>query len=91
MFGLGYSIWASDRLIKNRRKIRDESPPNVLRAIKKCLDERGTQSKFGLCSNILENSYLGGPKGRETRRVKYDITEFGLALLLLYINTPKAR
>jgi phage regulator Rha-like protein len=67
------------------------NPPHVLRAIKKCLDDRGTQSKFGLCSNILENSYLGGPKGRETRRVKYDITEFGLALLLLYINTPKAR
>jgi phage regulator Rha-like protein len=64
---------------------------HVLRAIKKCLDELGTQSKFGLCSNIIENSYLGGPKGRETKRVKYDITEFGLALLLLYINTPKAR
>jgi phage regulator Rha-like protein len=67
------------------------SHPHVLRAIKKCLDELGTQSKFGLCSNIIETSYLGGPKGRETKRVKYDITEFGLALLLLYINTPKAR
>jgi phage regulator Rha-like protein len=64
---------------------------HVLRAIKKCESELGTQSKFGLCSNIIKNSYLGGPKGRETKRVKYDITEFGLALLLLYINTPKAR
>ncbi len=64
---------------------------NVLRAIKKCESELGTQLKFELCKNILENSYLGGPKVRETKRLKYDITEFGLALLLLYINTPKAR
>ncbi len=64
---------------------------HVLRAIKKCLVELGTESKYGLCSNLIENSYLGGPKGRETKRLKYDITEFGLALLLLYINTPKAR
>lgn len=64
---------------------------HVLRAIKKCESELGTQSKFGLCENIKENSYLGGPKGRQTKRVKYDITEFGLALLLLYISTPKAR
>lgn len=64
---------------------------NVLRAIKKCEKELGTQLKFELCRNILENSYLGGPKGRETKRIKYDITEFGLALLLLYLNTPKAR
>jgi phage regulator Rha-like protein len=64
---------------------------NILRAIKKCEKELGTQLKFELCKNIIENSYLGGPKGRETKRLKYDITEFGLALLLLYINTPKAR
>lgn len=64
---------------------------HVLRAIKKCKDELGTQSKFGLCSNIIENNYLGGPLGRKTKRLKYDITEFGLALLLLYISTPKAR
>lgn len=64
---------------------------NVLRAIQKCEAELGTQLKFELCRNLIENSYLGGPKGRETKRLKYDITEFGLALLLLYINTPKAR
>lgn len=64
---------------------------NVLRAIKKCESELGTQLKFELCKNLIENSYLGGPKGRETTRLKFDITEFGLALLLLYINTPKAR
>lgn len=64
---------------------------NVLRAIKKCIDELGTQLKFELCSNIIENSYLAGPEGRKTKRIKYDITEFGLALLLLYINTPRGR
>jgi phage regulator Rha-like protein len=64
---------------------------HVLRAIQKCLTELSTEPKFGLCKNIIENSYLAGPKGRETKRIKFDITEFGLALLLLYINTPKAR
>lgn len=64
---------------------------HVLRAIKKCESELATQSKFGLCRNIIENSYLGGPKGRESKRLKYDITEFGLTLLLLYINSPQAR
>lgn len=64
---------------------------NILRSIEKCLMELGTELKFELCSNIIENSYLGGPIGRETKRKKYDITEFGLALLLLYINSPKAR
>lgn len=64
---------------------------HVLRAIKKCERELSTQPKFGLRKNIIENSYLGGPKGRETKYTKYDITEFGLALLMLYINTPRAR
>jgi hypothetical protein len=49
------------------------------------------QPKFGLNKNIIENSYLGGEEGRERKLLKYDVTEFGLALLLLYINTPKAR
>lgn len=64
---------------------------HVLRSIKKCLDELSTQPKFGLCKNIIKNEYLAGPKGRERTFLKYDITEFGLALLLLYISTPKAR
>ena len=64
---------------------------HILRAIKKCLDELSIEPKFGLNQNIIENSYLGGAKGRERSNLKYDITEFGLALLLLYINTPKAR
>lgn len=69
----------------------DMEHKHVLRAIKKCIDELSIQPKFGLNKNIIENSYLGGAKGKERQSPKYDITEFGLALLLLYINTPKAR
>jgi phage regulator Rha-like protein len=64
---------------------------NVLRAIDKCSMELGTELKFELCKNLIENSHLSGPKGRERKYRKVDITEFGLTLLLLYINTPKAR
>ncbi len=64
---------------------------HVLRAVDKCKKELSIQSKFGLNENIIENSCLGGAKGRERKTRKVDITEFGLMLLLLYINTPKAR
>lgn len=64
---------------------------HLLRAIDKCKEELRTESKYGLCTNLIENSYLSGPKGRERKYRKVDITEFGLTLLLLYINTPKAR
>ncbi len=64
---------------------------HILRAIKKCINELSIEPKFGLNENIIENSYLGGAKGKERQSIKYDITEFGLALLLLYINTPRAR
>ena len=64
---------------------------HVLRAMQKCIDELSVQPKFGLNKNLIENSYLGGAEGKERKLVKFDITEFGLALLLLYINTPKAR
>jgi phage regulator Rha-like protein len=64
---------------------------NVLRAIKKCEDELGSKLKFELCKNLIKNSYIGGAEGKQRQYLKYDITEFGLALLLLYINTPKAR
>jgi hypothetical protein len=63
---------------------------HVLRATKKCLDELSIQPKFGLNKNIIGNSYLGGAKGKERQNLKYDITEFGLALLLICINAPKA-
>ncbi len=64
---------------------------NVLRAIDKCISELGTELKFELCKNLIENSHLSGPKGRQRKYRKVDITEFGLSLLLLYINSPKAR
>ena len=64
---------------------------NVLRAIKKCEAELGIQLKFELNKNIIKNHYLGGAKDKKRKSLKYDITEFGLALMLLYINTPKAR
>ncbi len=69
----------------------DMEHKHVIRAISKCLDELSIQPKFGLNQNIIETSYLGGSEGRKRKSRKYDITEFGLALLLLYINTPKAR
>ena len=64
---------------------------HILRAIDKCIEELSTEPKFGLCKNLIENSYLSGPKGRQREYRKVDISEFGLTLLLLYINTPKAR
>jgi phage regulator Rha-like protein len=64
---------------------------HVLRAIKKCIEELSIEPKFGLNKNIIENIYLGGAKGKERKNLRYDKTEFGLALLLLYINTSKAR
>ncbi|OUR93536.1 hypothetical protein A9Q84_18880 [Halobacteriovorax marinus] len=64
---------------------------HLLRAIEKCIDELGTETKFGLCSNFIENKYLAGPEKRKRSYRKVDITEFGLMLLLLYINSPKAR
>ena len=64
---------------------------HVLRAIDKCIAELSTEPKFGLCSNFIENKYLSGPEERKRQYRKVDITEFGLTLLLLYINTPKAR
>ena len=69
----------------------DMSHAHVLRAIDKCKNELATKSKFGLCSNLIENKYLSGPKDRQRNYRKVDITEFGLTLLLLYINSPKAR
>ena len=64
---------------------------NILRTLDKCIDELSIQLKFELNKNFIENSYLGGAKGRERKTRKVDISEFGLMLLLLYINTPKAR
>ena len=64
---------------------------NVLRAIDKCNIELGIELRFELNENFIENSYLAGAIGRKRQARKVDISEFGLMLLLLYINTPKAR
>lgn len=64
---------------------------NILRAIKKCQNELSHNISYNLEMNIIESSYLAGPKGKERKERKVDVTEFGLALLLLYINSPKAR
>jgi phage regulator Rha-like protein len=69
----------------------DMDHKNILRAVDKCNDELSAQLRFELSKNIIENKYLAGPVGKERSARKVDITEFGLALLLLYINTPKAR
>jgi phage regulator Rha-like protein len=69
----------------------DMSHKHILRAIDNCTEELSIQPKFGLNKNFIENNYLGGRKGRERKIRKVDITEFGLSLLLLYLNTPKAR
>ena len=64
---------------------------NILRSIDKCRTELSIELKFELNKNLIENEYLGGANGRKRSTRKVDITEFGLALLLLYINSPKAR
>ncbi len=69
----------------------DMKHKHILRAISNCTNELSIEPKFGLNQNFIENSYLGGAKGRQRKARKVDITEFGLMLLLLYINTPKAR
>jgi phage regulator Rha-like protein len=63
---------------------------HILRAIEKCQKELD-QPKFDLSKNLIVGDYQAGPKGRERRERKFEITEFGLALLLLYINSPRAR
>jgi phage regulator Rha-like protein len=90
-------VWVRDSpfgSVTNSLKIAehfDMKHHNILRAIDKCTEELGTELKFELCKNLIENSHLSGPQGRQREYRKVDITEFGLTLLLLYINTPKAR
>ena len=64
---------------------------NILRAVDKCISELSHEEKYKLSENFVENHYLAKAKGRERKVKKVDITEFGLLLLLLYINTEKAR
>ena len=64
---------------------------NILRAINKCRAELSHESNYELEKHFIESMHLVGPKGRVRNERKVDVTEFGLALLLLYINSPKAR
>lgn len=64
---------------------------NILRSISKCMKELGSEEKYNLRNNLIENFYMAGPKIQQRKARKVDITEFGLVLLLLYINSPKAR
>ncbi|MCM2350567.1 MAG: hypothetical protein NDI69_11155 [Bacteriovoracaceae bacterium] len=48
-------------------------------------------STYQLEVHLIESYYYGGAKGRQRLERKVEISEFGLALLLLYINSPKAR
>lgn len=63
----------------------------ILRSIDKCKAELAAESKYNLSNNLIENYYRAGSKVRLRNVRKVDITEFGLVLLLLYINSPKAR
>lgn len=69
----------------------DLTHSNILRSITKCRSELGGQAKYDLANNLIESSYLAGPQSKQRKERKVDITEFGLALLLLYVNSPKAR
>ena len=48
-------------------------------------------SVYKLESHLKQSFYYAGAKGKQTVEPKFDISEFDLALLLLYINSPKAR
>jgi phage regulator Rha-like protein len=41
----------------------DMKHTHLLRAIDKCKTERDTESKYGLCENIIENRHLSCPTG----------------------------
>lgn len=64
---------------------------NVLRSISKCKDELSRNENYRLEDNLIESHYCVEFQDKKRTERKVDITEFGLALLLLYINTPKAR
>lgn len=63
----------------------------ILRAINRRREELTHEPKYDIINNLIENKHLVGQKGKERKARKVEVTEFGLALLLLYINSPKAR
>lgn len=75
-------------ILANKFSIRHD---NILRAIQKCKEELMLNSKYQLERHLIESDYYAGAKGRQRLERKFEVSEFGLALLLLYINSPKAR
>lgn len=64
---------------------------NVLRAIQKCREELILNTSYHLENHLMQSFYYAVTKGNQMLELKYNISEFGLALLLLFINSPKAR
>jgi phage regulator Rha-like protein len=64
---------------------------NILRAVQKCREELLVNTKYQIQNHLIDSFYYCGAKGRQRLERKVEISEFGLALLLLYINSPKAR
>ncbi len=75
-------------IISEKFKIKHS---NVLRAIQKCREDLLLNSKYKIQSHLIQSFYYAEEKGRQRIEPKVEITEFGLALLLLYINSQKAR
>jgi phage regulator Rha-like protein len=75
-------------IISEKFKIKHS---NVLRAIQKCREELMLNPKYEIGSHLIQSFYYAEARGRQRLEPKFDISEFGLALLLLYINSPKAR
>lgn len=64
---------------------------NILRSVQKCREELLLNTKYQIQNHLIDSFYTGGAIGRQRLERKVEISEFGLALLLLYINSPKAR
>lgn len=64
---------------------------NILRAVQKCREEFLLNTKYQIQNHLIDSFYYAGATGRQRLERKVEISEFGLALLLLYINSPKAR
>ena len=91
MFGLEILRLVQLRAVWRSLIFFDLKHRHVLRAIDKCIEELSREPKFGLSESFIENKYLAGNLNLRKSYRKVDITEFGLTLLLLYLNTPRAR
>ena len=83
-----FGLITDSLIIAEKFKIKHS---NVLRAIQKCREELIINSPHILENHLIQNFYYAGAKGKQSLEPKFDISEFGLALLLLHINSPRAR